>query len=97
MLIFTADSADSYNYIVVHRGNPGIKVPVSPLLDLRAQLFKQELTMLRELLRILDQSRIAMDLAVHSIEFICGNQRRALTCELEHCRSLVGHVARDLE
>jgi hypothetical protein len=72
-----------------------VKVAVGFFLDLRPQLFEQELTVLRVLLRILDQSRIAMDLAVKSVEFFGRKQHRTLARQLEHGRALVGHVAGD--
>ena len=51
--------------------------------------------MLRILLHILDQSRIAMDLAVKSVEFFDRKQHRTLARQFEHRRALVGHVAGD--
>src|SRR5271169_447958 len=47
-----------------------IKVSVGFLLDLRPQLFEQELALLGEVLRILDQCRIAMNLAIEAVEFL---------------------------
>src|SRR5260221_7465627 len=72
-----------------------VNVSVGLLLDLRAQLFEQELTLLRVLLRILDQRRVAMDLAVEAVEFVGGKRRRTLARQLEHGRALVGPVAGD--
>jgi hypothetical protein len=53
-----------------------IKVSVGFLSHLRPQLFDQELTVLRVLLSVLDQCRIAMDLAVEAVEFVGWIQYR---------------------
>ena len=45
--------------------------------------------------RLLDQCRIAMDLAVESVQFFGRKQHRTRAREFEHRRALVGHVAGD--
>ena len=49
--------------------------------------------MLGILLRILDQCRIAMDLAVKAVEFVDRKQHRPLARQFEHGRTFVGHIA----
>ena len=74
-----------------------VEVSVGFLLDLSTQFFEQELTVLRVVLCILDQCRIAMDLAIEAVEFVGGKRRRTLVRQFEHGRALVGHVAGDLD
>src|SRR5262249_28480440 len=74
-----------------------VEVSVGFLLDLCAQLFEQELTMLGILLGVLYKSGITMNLAVEPVEFVDGKQHRTLACQFEHGRAFVGHIAGDLD
>src|SRR5262249_51176113 len=73
-----------------------VKVSTGRLFDLCPRLLEQELALVRELLCILDECRVAMDLAVEAVEFAHRKERRTLMHKIEHGGSLVGHVASDL-
>ena len=64
-------------------------------LDLCTELFKQKLTMFRIVLGILNQCRIALDLAIEAVEFVDGEWRRTLVRQFEHGNAFVRHVAGD--